>query len=123
MSQESIASRGLDLVNDWYDRLEAWILTDKRSLYGASLARILSGCSVMGILITNFRVRNLLFGQGSVWNKPLQDDAIYWPSRLIVSHLGNTTFLFYYLAVILLALLWTLGWHTRLVGPLMLIGH
>jgi uncharacterized membrane protein YphA (DoxX/SURF4 family) len=125
MSQPSIASRGLDLVNDWYDSFESWILTDKRSLYGASLARILSGCAVMGILITNFRVRNLLFGQGSVWNKPLQDtnEHMYWPPRLIVSHLGNTAFLFYYLLVIFVALLFVLGWHTRLVGPLMLIGH
>ncbi len=125
MSQPSIASRGLDLINDWYDMFESWILTDKRSLYGASLARILSGCAVMGILITNFRVRNLLFGQGSVWNKPLQESnaKMYWPPRLIVDHMGNTTFLFYYLLVIFVALLFVLGWHTRLVGPLMLIGH
>ena len=125
MSQPSIASRGLDLINRWYDLFESWILTDKRSLYGASLARILSGCSVMGILITNFRVRNLLFGQGSVWNKPLQESnaKMYWPPRVIVDHMGNTMFLFYYLAVIFVALLFVLGWHTRLVGPLMLIGH
>ena len=124
MSQPSVASRGLDLVNDWYDRFEAWVLADKRSLYGASLARILAGCSVMGILITNFRVRNLMFGQGSVWNKPLQDgNSMYWPPRTIVSHMGNTTFLFYYLLVIFVALLFVLGWHTRIVGILMLIGH
>ena len=125
MSQPSLASRSLDLVNDAYDRFESWILTDKRSLYGASLARILSGCAVMGILITNFRVRNLLFGQGSIWNRPLQENNadMYWPPRLIVSHMGNTTFLFYYLLVIFVALLFVLGWHTRLVGPLMLIGH
>lgn len=125
MSQPSLVSRGLDLVNDSYDSFESWILTDKRSLYGASLARILSGCAVMGILITNFRVRNLLFGQGSVWNRPLQESnaKMYWPPRVIVDHMSNTTFLFYYLAVIFVALLFVLGWHTRLVGPLMLIGH
>ncbi|VXC16240.1 HTTM domain-containing protein [Aeromicrobium sp. 9AM] len=124
MSQPSIASRGLDLVNEWYDKFESWLLTDKRSIYGASLARILAGCSVMGILITNFRVRNLMFGPGSVWSKPTQDgNDMYWPPRLIVSHMGNTTFLFYYLLVIFVAFLFVLGWHTRLVGILMLIGH
>lgn len=123
MSQQSLTSRGLDLVNDWYDKFESWLLTDKRSIYGASLARILAGCSVMGILITNFRVRNLLFGEGSVWNKPLQDDSFYWPPRVIVDGMGNTTFLFYYLLVIFVALLFVLGWHTRFVGPIMLIGH
>ncbi|MGA8988733.1 HTTM domain-containing protein [Aeromicrobium sp.] len=118
----SVASRGLDLINDWYDSFESWLLTDKRSLYGASLARILAGCSVLGILTTNFRVRNLLFGQASVWNKPLQDRGLYWQPKL-VDHLGNTTFLFYYLFVMILAVLFILGWHTRFIGPLMLIGH
>jgi hypothetical protein len=65
----TVTSRALDLINQWYDMFETWILADKRSLYGASLARILSGCSVMGILITNFRVRNLLFGQGPTWSR------------------------------------------------------
>ena len=37
--------------------------------------------------------------------------------------MGSTTFLFYYLVVIVLAVLWILGWHARVVGPLMLIGE
>ena len=122
MSRPSIVSRGLGLLADWYDLVEAWLLTDKRALHGVALARILSGCTVAGILVTNFRVRDLLFGQGSVWAKPLQDGSAYWPPHL-VEHLGNTAFLLYYLAVIVLAILWTLGWHTRLVGPLMLISE
>jgi hypothetical protein len=122
MSQQSAGARSLDLINHWYDLGEAWLFEDKRALRGVALARILSGCSVLGILITNFRVRNLLFGQGSVWNKPLQDQAEYAPPHL-VEHLGNTPFLFYYLGVILLATLWILGWHTRLVGPLLLVGE
>src|SRR5215207_2778038 len=118
----SLTSRALDLVNDAYNRFEIWLFRDKRALYGASLARILSGCSVLGLLITNFRVRDMLFGQASVWNKPMQDTSQFAPPH-VVEHLGNTAFLFYYLGVIFLALMWVLGWHTRLVGPLMLIGH
>ena len=118
----SVVDRGLDLINDWYDSGLRWLFEDKRAMRGASFARILSGLSVLGILITNFRVRNQMFGPGSVWNKPLQDKQEYLPPRL-TENLDNTAFLVFYLAVIVLAALWTLGWHTRLVGPLMLVGH
>ena len=121
MSERTIVSRTLDLIDEWYSQAEAWLFEDKRALRGLALARILSGVSVFGLLATNFRVRNLVFGQGSVWNKPLQDQSQFAPPRL-VENLGNTSLLFYYLAVLLLAVLFIVGWHTRVVGPLMLIG-
>ena len=103
-----------------------WLLEDKRALHGAAAARILSGCAVLGLLVSNFRHRDILFGAGSVWAEPIQDGAgeapYYWPTEL-VAPMGSTVFLFYYLAVILLAVLWTLGWQTRLAGVLMLIGE
>ncbi|MCW2829549.1 MAG: hypothetical protein JWP31_241 [Aeromicrobium sp.] len=120
--ETSVVDASLDLINDWYSRAERWLFLDKHSMRGAAFARILSGLSVLGILITNFRVRDLLFGPGSEWNKPLQDSAQYAPPRLI-DGLGSGAFLIFYCAVIVLAALWVLGWHVRIVGPLMLIGH
>jgi vitamin K-dependent gamma-carboxylase-like protein len=114
--------QGLDVLTRWYDVAQRWLLCDQHSLYGSAFARILSGCAVLGTLITNFRQRDLLFGPASVWNKPLQDVAPYWPPDL-VAHMGSTTFLFWYLGVIALAVLWVLGWHAKLVGPLMLLGN
>jgi len=103
-----------------------WLFEDKRALHGAAAARILSGCSVLGLLISNIRTRDVAFGAGSVWAKPLQDGAgdapQYWPTEIVAS-MGSTTFLFYYLAVMAVAVLWTLGWQTRLVGVLTLIGE
>ncbi len=103
-----------------------WLIEDKRLLHGAAAARILSGCAVLGLLVSNIRPRDVLFGPGSVWAEPIQagaDEAPhYWPTEL-VAQLGSTAFLFYYLAVIVLALLWTLGWQARLVGLLTLIGE
>ena len=103
-----------------------WLFEDKRALHGAAAARILSGCAVLGLLVSNIRPRDVLFGPGSVWAAPVQGGvggaAHYWPTEL-VARLGSTTFLFYYLAVIVLALLWIAGWRTRLVGLLMLIGE
>lgn len=121
MSQ-TVISRGLTLADDWYGEAEKWVFEDKRALRGLAMARVLSGCAVLGLLITNFRVRDLMFGQASVWNKPIAELTQFAPTRL-TANLGNTAFLFFYLAVMLLSLLWILGWHTRLVGPLMLIGE
>ncbi len=110
------------MVRQWYADGAAWLFEDKRALHGTALARILAGCSVLGILTTNFRVREMMFGQASVWNLPLQKQAEFWPPH-IVEHMGNSVFTVYYLGVMLLAVLFILGWHTRLIGPLMLIGH
>jgi hypothetical protein len=113
---------GLDVVARWFELAQTWLFCDQRSLYGASFARILSGGAVLGILITNFRQRDLVFGPASVWNKERQDTALYWPPKL-VAHMDSTQFLVFYLAVIALACLWVLGWHAKIVGPLMLLGN
>lgn len=119
---ESVVSRSLTYASDVYSKGITWIFEDKRALRGTALARILAGTSVFGIFFTNFRVRELLFGQGSVWNKPLADLSVYQPLH-ITAHMGNTLFGFYYIFVLVLALMFVFGWHTRLVGPLMLIGE
>ena len=103
-----------------------WLFEDKRALHGAAAARILSGCAVLGLLVSNIRHRDILFGPGSVWAEPIQSGAGdapgYWPTEL-VAEMGSRVLLFYYLAVIVLAVLWTLGWQTRVTGVLMLIGE
>jgi uncharacterized membrane protein YphA (DoxX/SURF4 family) len=119
----TVIGRGLDVLTHWYDAAQRWLLCDKRSLYGAAFARILSGCAVLGILITNFRQRDLLFGPASIWNKPRQEANFYWPPKVIVDGMSSEVFLVFYLGVIALAILWVVGWHAKIVGPLMLIGN
>jgi hypothetical protein len=118
---------GLAFVDSVYRQTLAWLFEDKRALRGVALARILSGLSVLGIFATNFRVRGILFGQGSVWNKEAYEESSFTNSPFgpprIVENMGNSTFTVYYLVVLLLAVLFILGWHTRFVGPLMLIGE
>lgn len=104
-----------------YVRAEAWLLEDKHAMHGAALARILSGCSALGLLLTNLRVRDLTFGPASDWAGPAQGRSEFLPPR-IVEHLGDTGFLIYYLAVMALAVCWILGWHARVAGVLMLFG-
>lgn len=121
-ASESMVSRALAYIDKVYGLGMTWLFEDKRALRGTALARILAGCSVLGILTTNFRVRDVMFGAGSVWNKPLQDQSLYAPPKLI-ENLDNTAFFYYYVGVMLLAVLFILGWHTRFVGPLLVIGE
>ena len=100
-----------------------WLIEDKHALRGAAAARILTGFAVLGILVSNLRHRDILFGAGSGWETPDAGRRTdYWPTE-IVAHLGTTGLLFYYLAVMVVALLWTLGWHGRLMGLLTLVGE
>ena len=119
---ESLLAPPLRYAREIYANGVTWVFEDKRALRGTALARILAGTSVFGIFLTNFKVRELLFGQGSVWNKPLADLSVYQPPH-ITEHMGNTIFGIYYIFVLVLALLFVFGWHTRLVGPLVLIGE
>ena len=100
--------------------IESWLFEDKRALHGVALGRILAGSSVLGLLITNFGVRSLVFGPGAVWAQPARDLGEFAPVKLL-DNVGSLTFTLFYFGVMILALVYILGWHTRLVGPLMVI--
>lgn len=118
----TLLTRAQDEAFDFVAKIEAWLFEDKRALHGAALSRILAGASVFGLLMTNFRVRSIMFGPGSVWVKPMQDLAEYAPLKL-TENLGSLAFTFFYIGVMVIALMYMFGWHTRLVGPLMIIGN
>lgn len=102
--------------------IESWLFEDKRALHGVALSRILAGSSVLGLLITNFAVRSIMFGPGSVWAKPRRDLDEFAPVKLL-DNVGSLTFTLFYIGVMILAAMYILGWHTRLVGPLMVIAN
>ena len=110
----------LDYIVDQVMRLESWFMHDKHSLYGLSLSRILSGFAVLGLLVTNFPYRSITFGAGSSWMEPIQQSSAFHEPKLI-DGLGSTSFTLFYLVAMVLAILFILGWRTKLIGPLMLL--
>lgn len=102
--------------------IESWLFEDKRALHGVALSRILAGSSVLGLLITNFGVRSLVFGPGAVWAQPVRDLGEFAPVKLL-DNVGTLTFTLSYVGAMILAVTYVLGWHTRLVGPLMVIAN
>lgn len=99
------------------ERIEAWFFCDKHALHGVAVCRILAGLSILGLLATNFTTRSVLAGPGASWAKPERDLSDFPQLGLVAGH-GAT-----YVATMLFAALFVLGWHTRLVGLLALVGH
>lgn len=103
-------------------RLENWLFADKRALYGVAMCRILAGISIFGLLATNFGSRSVLLGPASSWAGPARNLSDFPILGLVAGH-GDAYVTVFYLLTMLFAALFTLGWHTRIVGVLALVGH
>ncbi len=98
------------------------LLTRRISLYGVAVSRIVASMAYVGILLTNFGHRELLFGAASDWARPYRDT---FPQSGWVGMLENATgpvFTAFYLAVIAAGAAFVLGWHSRITGPVLLFG-
>ena len=101
--------------------LEGWLLDARHATYGLSLLRILYGLLMMGLLAVNFAERQYTWGVGSRWLQPLVDEKGF--TRPFTLFSGNSPGLFTatYLLMGFMALLFMLGWRTRLVTPVLLV--
>ena len=101
--------------------LEGWLFDAKHATYGLSLLRILYGLLMMGLLDVNFADRQYIWGVGSRWLQPLVGEGGF--TRPFTLFSGNSAGLFTatYLLMGFMALLFTLGWRTRLVTPVLLV--
>lgn len=101
---------------------ENLLLTQRLAIYGVALSRILAGTAYIGILLSNFSARHLLFGVGSGWAGPYRDHSEQSDWIGLFAHLPAPVFTLCYLGVIVLGILFVLGWHTRVVGVLFVVG-
>ncbi len=101
--------------------LEGWLFDAKHAAYGLSLLRILYGLLMIGLLDVNFVDRQYIWGVGSRWLQPLVDEEGF--TRPFTLFSGNSPGLFTatYLLMGFMALLFTLGWRTRLVTPILVV--
>jgi hypothetical protein len=103
-------------------RAEDFLLTRQLATYGVALGRILGGTAYLGILITNFPARSLLFGPASDWAQTYRDNS-EWTSWIgLLENLGGFWFTAFYLGAIALGVAFVLGWYARLTGALFLFG-
>lgn len=106
---------------------ERWLLDGKKSLYGLAVTRIVLGLTGIGLLLTNFSTRLYTFGAGSTWNgeaaEPVSDFPKIWIFSLFHSvRQDSVAFTAAYLALLALAVAFTIGWRTKVVLPIFFCG-
>lgn len=101
---------------------EDWFTGDQRALRGLAFSRILVATAVLGLLLTNFRHRHVLWGPASTWIDPYRDSVSWGMLDTVFADTNPTVFTLKYLALIAVAVAVLLGWRTRLATLLLVIG-
>lgn len=106
---------------------EAWLLDAKHARYGLAVTRILLALTGIGLLVSNFSTRLYTFGSGSAWNGEAAEPISDFPKIGLFSlfhrlALHDTAFTLGYLALLILAVLFLLGWRTKVILPLYWVG-
>lgn len=101
---------------------ERWLFDGKKATYGVAAARILLGLTILGSLVVNFADRHYVWGPGARWLGPWLDDGYEFPFTFVFAQdAPSWAFTLTYLALIALTVAFLLGWHARVVTPLLLI--
>lgn len=105
-------------------QVEDLLLTRRIAPYGVAVGRILGAATYIGILLTNFGSRQLLYGDASGWADFYRTKSqSYWYNWVgLFGHLSGVWFTVVYLAVIAAGVAFMLGWWTRVSGVLLLVG-
>ncbi|NEE00929.1 HTTM domain-containing protein [Phytoactinopolyspora halotolerans] len=105
------------------DEGEQWLFGRKRAAYGLSAMRICLGVAILGSLIVNFADRHYVWGPGARWLDPwLTVDYWGFPFTVIFGvEDSSAVFTLKYLALTVVAVLFTLGWRTRFITPVLLL--
>lgn len=109
-------------IDDWLVQGQAWMLLQKHALYGLSAARILIGTAILGLLVSDFPSRHILWGLGSFWAGPFRETSEFGPLVHIFSGTNPVLFTFQYVVLITVSVAVILGWRTRLNTALLAIG-
>ncbi|WP_434391220.1 DUF5819 family protein [Melittangium boletus] len=102
-----------------WDALVEW-MARPRLLIGASLFRLIAGAAILIEYLINYAQRGYLFGPGGLFPfAPFVAEMERGPSFSLYAWSGSPVYFeaVYHLGI-LVAALWMLGWHTRLLTPL-----
>ncbi|NDL59091.1 HTTM domain-containing protein [Phytoactinopolyspora mesophila] len=105
------------------DQGERWLFDRKKATYGLSVMRMCLGVAIVGSLTVNFVDRYYVWGPGARWLQPwLVIDDWGFPFTVIFTPDDSTVmFTVKYLCLGVVAVLFTLGWRTRVITPLLLL--
>lgn len=102
---------------------ERWLFDGRKATYGLSVMRIALGLAVVGSLLANLTTRDYVWGPGSRWMAPYVGvDQWGFPFTAVFGETdGSVVFGVKYVVLIVVAMLFTMGWRTRIVTPVLLV--
>lgn len=105
-----------------FTRLSGWLTTAQHATRSLSALRIIYGTSILAFLGTNLADRQYLWGVASGWVEPEASRAgHFFLFRALFSKDNAFLFDVSYGILAMLALLFLVGWQTRLVTPFLLL--
>lgn len=113
-SHRGLPTDGLKWIYDWFS-------VDRKASYGLAVMRMVSGALILGWLLVNAPVAAKIWGPGSAYMEPYRSVLGYpWPLD-ILRDASMGLFVTWYVAAILLAVAFMIGWKTRFVTPLLFV--
>ncbi|GAB3190502.1 hypothetical protein [Nesterenkonia suensis] len=109
-------------IQEWILRGQGWLLLRKNARYGLSATRILVGIAMLGLLLSNFTARHVVWGVGSFWAEPYREINAFGGLVDVFGVESPALFTLIYLALIGLAIAVIIGWRTRLTTLLLALG-
>lgn len=98
-----------------------WLTSSEHGTVGFSALRILFALAMFSVLLPSFADRRYLWGAGSWWVESAAERAGWWePLRAIYSKENSTLFDLAFGVLLVLVLLFLVGWKTRWVAPVLL---
>lgn len=110
-------SRGQSRV----DAVLVWLTCSQHHLRSFAVLRVLFGLGVVATVLPSVADRALLWGDASFWVDPEARRRGYWTFDVLVPKEAPAVFDLMFFALVVLAVLFTLGLGTRIVLPVMLV--
>ena len=98
-----------------------WLTTAKHNLKSFSILRIIYGVALLFLLVPSIPERSLLWGPASFWVDPEASRRGYWTFDTVFPKDSALLFDLAFFGLIALAIVFILGWHTRIITPIMLL--
>lgn len=108
-------------LNELFDRWLTWLTSAQHNLRSFAVLRILFGIGLLLTVIPSIADRSMIWGAASFWVDPEAKRRGYFTFDVLLPKDNAVLFDIVFFAMIALILLFTVGYGTRIVTPVMLI--
>lgn len=113
--------RLLDALAAGQRRAEHWLTGERHALHALAAARMGIALAVLGLLVTNFSDRQIWVGDASAWAEPARMVSQF-PEIALLDGVSGDLLTVVYVVVLLCSLALLVGWRTKAMTVVVLVG-